>query len=193
ADADATTDSQGTRFGDALEAIGWRGELKAGAMPLSAYLELHIEQGPILEMENKAIGVVTGAQGVRWYEATIIGRESHARTTPMPRRADAFIACAQLALEVQAIALAHKPTAVGTVGRVEVEPNSPNVVPGRVRMTVDLRHHEDAVLEDMQKRLYAAIEEIALEDEVDIALKRGAGVAGTQVRPRLCAGVGRGG
>ena len=71
------------------------------AMPLSAYLELHIEQGPILEAEDKTIGVVTGVQGVRWYEATITGRESHAGTTPMPRRADAMVACARLALEVQ--------------------------------------------------------------------------------------------
>src|SRR5262249_55571727 len=75
------------------------------------------------------------------------------------------------------------PTAVGTVGRVEVEPNSPNVVPGRVRMTVDLRHHEDAILEDMQKRLHAAIEEIALEDRVDIALKTLHAVAATKVHP----------
>ena len=76
----------------ALDGIGWRGEAKAGAMPLSAYLELHIEQGPILEAEDKTIGVVTGVQGVRWYEAAITGRESHAGTTPMPRRADAMVA-----------------------------------------------------------------------------------------------------
>ena len=144
AEADAIADIDGVRFGEALDGIGWRGEVKAGAMPLSAYLELHIEQGPILEAEDKTIGVVTGVQGVRWYEATITGRESHAGTTPMPRRADAFVACARLALEVQTIALAHAPTAVGTVGRVEVEPNSPNVIPGVVRMTVDLRHHDDA-------------------------------------------------
>ena len=150
AEADAIADIEGVRFGEALDGIGWRGEVKAGAMPLSAYLELHIEQGPILEAEDKTIGVVTGVQGVRWYEATITGRESHAGTTPMPRRADAMVACARLALEVQAIALAHAPTAVGTVGRVEVEPNSPNVIPGVVRMTVDLRHHDDAVLQDME-------------------------------------------
>ena len=121
AKADAIADINGTRLGEALDAIGWRGPVKAGAMPLSAYLELHIEQGPILEAEDKTIGVVTGVQGVRWYEATITGRESHAGTTPMPRRADAFVACARLAVEVQEIALAHAPTAVGTVGRVEVE------------------------------------------------------------------------
>ena len=127
-------------------------------MPLSAYLELHIEQGPILEAEDKTIGVVTGVQGVRWYEAAITGRESHAGTTPMPRRADAMVACARLALEVQKIALAHAPTAVGTVGRVEVEPNSPNVIPGVVRMTVDLRHHDDATLAAMEAEIYAAID-----------------------------------
>jgi len=96
-------------FGAALDGIGWRGEASIG-MPLSAYLELHIEQGPILEAEAKTIGVVTGVQGVRWYEASITGRESHAGTTPMPRRADAMVACARLALEVQRIALAHAPT-----------------------------------------------------------------------------------
>jgi beta-ureidopropionase / N-carbamoyl-L-amino-acid hydrolase len=180
ADADAVRDRDGIRFGDALEAIGWRGEVRAGAMPLSAYLELHIEQGPILEAEDKAIGVVIGAQGIRWYEATITGRESHAGTTPMPRRADAFVACARLALQVQAIALAHKPAAVGTVGRVEVEPNSPNVVPGVARMTIDLRHHDDDALEAMERGLHATIEEIALDDKVDIALKKLHDVAATK-------------
>ena len=189
ADADAIRDSEGIRFGDALEGIGWRGEVKAGAMPLSAYLELHIEQGPILEAEDKAIGVVTGAQGVRWYEATITGRESHAGTTPMPRRADAFVACARLALQVQAIALAHKPAAVGTVGRVEVEPNSPNVIPGVARMTIDLRHHDDDTLEDMERSLHAAIEEIALDDKVDIALKKLHDVAAIKFDPDCIAAV----
>jgi len=189
ADADAMTDTQGIRFGDALEGIGWRGELTAGAMPLSAYLELHIEQGPILEAEDKTIGVVTGVQGVRWYEATITGRESHAGTTPMPRRADAFIACARLALDAQAIALAHKPTAVATVGRVAVEPNSPNVIPGVVRMTIDLRHHDDGVLAAMEMGLHAAIEEIALDDRVDIALRKLHDLAAVKFHPECIAAV----
>src|SRR5262249_37196292 len=189
ADADAMTDTQGIRFGDALEGIGWRGELKAGAMQLSAYLELHIEQGPILEAEDKTIGVVTAVQGMRWYEATITGRESHAGTTPMPRRADAFIACARLALDVQAIALAHKPTAVATVGRVMVEPNSPNVIPGVVRMTIDLRHHDDGVLEAMERGLHAAIEEIALDDRVDIALRKLHDLAAVKFHPECIAAV----
>jgi beta-ureidopropionase / N-carbamoyl-L-amino-acid hydrolase len=168
--ADAVADLEGVRFGAALDAIGWRGEAKAGAMRLSAYLELHIEQGPILEAEQKTIGIVTGVQGVRWYELNLSGRDSHAGTTPMPRRADALFACARLVGDVRALALARAPTAVGTVGQVEVKPNSPNVVPGQVRMTVDLRHHEDAVLEAMEADLKAAVERAASEEKVTISL-----------------------
>jgi N-carbamoyl-L-amino-acid hydrolase len=188
ADADAITDMAGVRFGDALDGIGWRGDAKIG-MPLSAYLELHIEQGPILEAEDKMIGVVTGVQGVRWYEAAITGRESHAGTTPMPRRADAMVACARLALEVQSIALAHAPTAVGTVGRVEVEPNSPNVIPGVVRMTVDLRHHEDGVLSAMEASLYAAIETIGREGKVAIETRKLHDLAAIRFHPDCVAAV----
>ena len=189
ADADAIADIEGVRFGEALDGIGWRGEAKAGAMALSAYLELHIEQGPILEAEDKTIGIVTGVQGVRWYEATITGRESHAGTTPMPRRADAMAACARLAVEVQEIALAHAPTAVGTVGRIEVEPNSINVIPGVVRMTVDLRHHDDAVLQDMEGRLYAAIETIASAQKVKIVSRKLQDLAAIKFHPDCVAAV----
>jgi N-carbamoyl-L-amino-acid hydrolase len=188
AQADAIADIAGVRFGEALDGIGWRGEAKAG-MALSAYLELHIEQGPILEAEEKAIGVVTGVQGVRWYEAGITGRESHAGTTPMPRRADAMVACARLALEVQRIALAHAPTAVGTVGRVEVEPNSPNVIPGVVRMTVDLRHHDDATLAAMEAELYAAIPRVAAEAKVEIETKKLHDIAAVRFDPQCVAAV----
>jgi beta-ureidopropionase / N-carbamoyl-L-amino-acid hydrolase len=186
--ADAVTDIAGVRFGDALDAIGWRGAAKAG-MPLSAYLELHIEQGPILEEEDKTIGVVTGVQGVRWYEVAIAGRESHAGTTPMPRRIDAFVTCARLALEVQAIALAHAPTAVGTVGRVEVEPNSPNVIPGVVRMTVDLRHHDDGVLQDMEDKLKSAIERIAAAGRTRMELSKLQDSAAVRFHPECIAAV----
>ena len=188
AEADAITDIAGVQLGDALDAIGWRGEAKIG-MPLSAYLELHIEQGPILEAEDKTIGVVTGVQGVRWYEASITGRESHAGTTPMPRRADAMVACARLALEVQRIALAHAPTAVGTVGRVEVEPNSPNVIPGVVRMTVDLRHHDDTVLSAMEASLYGAIDTIGREVKVAIETKKLHDLAAIRFHPDCVAAV----
>ncbi len=188
AQADAIADIAGVTFGAALDGIGWRGEASIG-MPLSAYLELHIEQGPILEAEDKTIGVVTGVQGVRWYEAAIVGRESHAGTTPMPRRADAMVACARLALEVQKIALAHAPTAVGTVGRVEVEPNSPNVIPGVVRMTVDLRHHDDATLAVMEAEMYAAIAGVVAGEKVQIETKKLHDIAAVRFHPDCVAAV----
>jgi len=189
AQADTIADIEGTTFGAALDGIGWRGVAKAGAMKLSAYLELHIEQGPILEAEDKVIGIVTGVQGVRWYEAAITGRESHAGTTPMPRRADAFAACARLGLALRDIALAFAPTAVGTVGRVEVEPNSPNVIPGVVRMTMDLRHHDDATLEAMEKQMFAAIETIAGEEKVAIETRKLHDLAAVKFHPDCVAAV----
>jgi N-carbamoyl-L-amino-acid hydrolase len=184
--ADAATDTKGERFGAALERIGWRGEVK-GAIQLSAYLELHIEQGPILEAESKTIGVVTGVQAMRWFELAIAGRESHAGTTP--RRADAFQACARVAIEVCHIALAHAPAAMGTVGRVEVEPNSPNVVPGAVKMTVDLRHPDDRILDAMEAALRAALERIAKGEGVEIVVRKLHDHAAVRFHPRCIAAV----
>ncbi|HXE67937.1 MAG TPA: Zn-dependent hydrolase [Hyphomicrobiaceae bacterium] len=189
ASADAIADSEGIRFGTALDAIGWRGETKAGTLPLSAYLELHIEQGPILEAEEKTIGVVTGVQGVRWYELKLSGRESHAGTTPMPRRADALLASAHLISAVRDLALAYAPTAVGTVGQVEVAPNSPNVVPGQVRMTVDLRHHDDAILEAMETALKAAVDRAAAAEKVQITLRKLHDLAAITFHPTCIAAV----
>jgi N-carbamoyl-L-amino-acid hydrolase len=186
ATADALADIDGVSFGAALDAIGWRGEAKAG-MPLSAYLELHIEQGPYLEEEGKTIGIVTGVQGLRWFELTITGKESHAGTTPMPRRADAMTACARLVERVRAIALAASPVAVGTVGRVEVRPNSPNVIPGVVVMTVDLRDHADAVVAQMETLLREAVAEIAQDEGVAIAVKKTADVPAVVFHP-ACVG-----
>jgi beta-ureidopropionase / N-carbamoyl-L-amino-acid hydrolase len=189
AEADAMKDIAGVSFGEALDGIGWRGPDKAGAAKLSAYFELHIEQGPILEAEAKTIGVVTGVQGVRWYEAAITGRESHAGTTPMPRRADAMAACARIVGEVRAVALAHAPTAVGTVGRVEVKPNSPNVIPGEVTMTVDLRHHDDAVLQAMEDEMRAAMKRVGAEEKVEIATRKLHDLAAVRFDPECVAAV----
>jgi len=187
--ADAAADRNGVRFGEALEGIGWRGEVKATGRKFSAYLELHIEQGPILEDEQKTIGIVTGVQGVRWLELAITGRESHAGTTPMPSRADAFAACARITIEIRAIASLYAPTAVGTVGLVEVEPNSPNVIPGAVTMTVDLRHPHDGVLEAMEAGLHAAIARVATEEKVQIVSRKLHDLAAVQFHPDCIAAV----
>ena len=113
----ARADRGGESFGDALDKIGYRGEEVCGAHPLSAFFELHIEQGPYLEAEGKDIGVVTGVQAMRWYEVTVMGQERHAGTTPMPRRHDALLGAARLIAFVNDCARTF-PEAVGTVGRV---------------------------------------------------------------------------
>lgn len=146
-------DRDGVTFGEALDAIGYRGEAPVGGRPLSAMFELHIEQGPILEREDKTIGVVTGVQAIRWFELTITGAAAHAGSTPMPVRRDALLGAAEAVRAVRDLALAHAPAAVGTVGILECRPGSPNVIPGEVYLTVDLRHPEDATLERMEAEL----------------------------------------
>jgi N-carbamoyl-L-amino-acid hydrolase len=189
ANADALADIDGATFGRALDDIGWRGVAKAGGIPLAAYLELHIEQGPILEAESKTIGVVTGVQAVRWFELTIRGCESHAGTTPMTRRADAMIACARVTSQVRELALSRAPTAVSTVGRVEVRPNSPNVVPGEVYMTVDLRDHSDATLDAMEEGLRAAVAGIMAEEGVTVSINKINDSASVRFDPECIAAV----
>jgi N-carbamoyl-L-amino-acid hydrolase len=150
------TDADGVAFGAALESIGARGAERCGDHPLSAFFELHIEQGPILEAEGLDIGAVTGVQGMRWFEVTITGQDAHTGATPMHLRRNALLGAARLVERVDAIARAHPPLAVATVGSMRVKPNSPNVVPGEVFLTVDMRHPETAVLEAMESELRAS-------------------------------------
>jgi N-carbamoyl-L-amino-acid hydrolase len=158
--ADAREDRKGLRFGDELERIGYRGSEKAGDHPLTAYFELHIEQGPILEDEAKTIGVLTGVQGMRWYEVTVTGQDAHTGATPMRLRKNALLGTARMIEAIDAIALRHAPDAVGTVGLVEVRPNSRNVVPGEVFFTVDFRHPDEGALEEMEAEFREALAEI---------------------------------
>ena len=157
--ASSRKDPDSITFADALEKIGYRGPEKCGQHPLSAFFELHIEQGPLLEAEGKEIGVVTGIQGIRWFEVTVTGQDAHSGTTPMPRRRNALLGAIEIVDKVNAIALKHAPLAVGTVGFMQVKPNSPNVVPGEVFFTVDMRHPETKTLEAMESELRAAVTE----------------------------------
>jgi N-carbamoyl-L-amino-acid hydrolase len=160
-------DVDGKTIGDELKRIGYLGEETPGAHPIRAFFEAHIEQGPILEAEKKTIGVVTGAQGQRWFEVTLTGSESHAGTTPMNRRRDALVAAARLVQAVNEIALAHPPHAVSTVGMMQVSPNSRNTIPGSVFLTVDLRHPDDHTLSAMEAELRAACAEICGPARID--------------------------
>ena len=153
-------DRQGLKFGDELERIGYKGKHKAGAIKFASMFELHIEQGPILEAESKMIGVVTGVQGMRWYEVTVTGQESHTGATPMGLRKNALLASARMIDAINDVGTAHLP-GVASVGLIENRPNSRNVVPGEVFFTVDLRHPDESVLDKMESTYRAILPKIA--------------------------------
>ncbi|MDY8109810.1 Zn-dependent hydrolase [Fulvimarina sp. 2208YS6-2-32] len=151
-EAYAKTDAKGATFGDELARIGWKGEEAVGARKMRAFLELHIEQGPILEAEQVDIGVVTHGQGLRWIQCTVTGKESHTGSTPMPMRRNAGRGLAQIIELVHAIAMDNVPNAVGAIGHIDVYPNSRNIIPGKVVFTIDFRSHEIDRLNAMVER-----------------------------------------
>ncbi|MGE0659083.1 MAG: Zn-dependent hydrolase [Reyranellaceae bacterium] len=153
------TDPEGKNFGDELKRIGYAGPERVG-FPIGAYFEAHIEQGPILENENKTIGIVTGGQGQRWYEIDITGMESHAGTTPMELRKDALVGAAELIVAARAIATARR-NGRATVGVINALPQSRNTIPGRVSLTLELRHPSDAELTAMDAEMRAEAARIA--------------------------------
>src|SRR5271166_4094845 len=153
-------DGEGKTLGDELKRIGFVGDEAIGGRPIHASFELHIEQGPILEDENVDIGVVTHGQGQRWYEIRLTGFESHAGSTPMPRRRDALLGAARIVELVNQIGLSKAPLGVSTCGMLNPYPNSRNVIPGEVFMTVDFRHPIDETLSEMDAALKEGVEKI---------------------------------
>jgi N-carbamoyl-L-amino-acid hydrolase len=169
--AHAREDREGNRFGDELIRIGYKGDAACGSHTLGAHFELHIEQGPILEAEAKTIGVVTGVQGMRWYEVTVTGTESHAGSTPMKLRRDALLGASLMIAAVNATAWAFAPDAVATVGLIESRPNSRNVVPGSVFFTIDLRHPSDDIVAEMEAKTRVSLNRIAAESGLAIVIE----------------------
>jgi N-carbamoyl-L-amino-acid hydrolase len=167
----AVEDVDGTTFGAALEGIGYKGE-PMGKPTIGAYFEAHIEQGPILEAEGKTIGIVTGAQGQKWYEITLTGMEAHAGPTPMAQRRDALVGAADMVRAVNRIGHDFQPNACATVGMMQVHPNSRNVIPGRVFLTVDFRHPDDARLAEMDATLRREAAAIAEAARLELDLKQ---------------------
>jgi len=158
-------DGAGISVQEALQATAQAGPAPAsvadGAPRFGAYFEAHIEQGPVLEDEGITIGVVGGALGQRWYDVTVQGMEAHAGPTPMALRRDALLPATRLMQRVHEIAMAEQPDGRGTVGHVDVFPNSRNVIPGRVRFSVDFRHLDAAGLARMDAALHAAVAQAA--------------------------------
>ena len=168
-------DAEGLKFGDELARIGWRGDEEVGARKMHAFFELHIEQGPILEAEEKDVGVVTHGQGLCWTEVTITGRDSHTGSTPMPMRKNAGLGMAKVLELVDEIAWSHAPDAVGAAGHIDVYPNSRNVIPGKVVFTVDFRSPQLDVINDMVARLKEGGKKICDEMGLEIEFERSGG------------------
>lgn len=154
------SDADGLTMGEELQRIGYAGDEEVGGRDVHAYFEAHIEQGPILEAEEKTIGIVTDAQGQRWYEMTLTGVESHAGPTPMNRRKDALLGAAKIVQLVNQVGLDNAPLACATVGMLDVYPNSRNVIPGQVSLTIDFRHPDDDVLANMDKQMREGVDSI---------------------------------
>ncbi len=165
----AQTDREGISVAQALRGIGYAGE--ATPPRFAAYFEPHIEQGPILEAERITIGAVEGALGQRWFDATLTGQDAHAGPTPLPMRRDALLAASHLVQAVRHIAETSPDYARGTVGQLFVHPNSRNVIPGRVELTIDLRNAKAETLSRMVDALHEAARRIAAAERVEIDLR----------------------
>lgn len=164
--------TDGTRLGNELERIGYRGTLPIGALPVHAYIELHIEQGPVLEAEGTVIGAVEMVQGISWTECTVRGQSNHAGTTPMRLRRDAGWAACNIADFVHRLAAEMGGSQVGTVGRIALTPNLINVVARQAVFTVDLRNTDDARLAEAEQRFEAYARELTGNAGMKLETKR---------------------
>tara|TARA_B100000029_G_scaffold514891_1_gene619503 strand:- start:1349 stop:2602 length:1254 start_codon:yes stop_codon:yes gene_type:complete len=160
--------ADGTIVGEELERIGYRGAAPCpGAVP-HAFVELHIEQGPVLDNEAVQIGVVEGVQGISWTELKFIGQSNHAGTTPMSLRRDPMAVAAEVAVAARAIATDLGGTQVATVGSLTLHPNLVNVVPAHATMTVDLRNTDETLLRQAEQQLMDSVQQIADREDINV-------------------------
>jgi beta-ureidopropionase / N-carbamoyl-L-amino-acid hydrolase len=168
----ATVGTDGTVLGDELRRIGYAGPHEPGFMRPYAYIELHIEQGPVLEREGIPVGAVQNLQGISWQKVTIEGDANHAGTTPISMRRDAGYAAARVITFLRERAEASNTPTVATVGCISFEPNAINVIPSRATFTVDLRDPDEDRLKEEEAALTAFLEKIAAEEQVDVSVER---------------------
>lgn len=167
-EAYAAADKDGVSVGDELRRIGYLGALKPGALTPHAFVELHIEQGPILDEEKVQIGVVESVQGISWTEYTVTGVSNHAGTTPMRLRRDAGYLAASVNLFTRKLAWEMGGHQVATVGALSLRPNLINVVPNRAVFTVDLRNTDETRLKEAEARVANHIAEVATAERVEV-------------------------
>ena len=158
----------GTRLGDELERIGYLGATPCPGVVPHAFVELHIEQGPLLEVNQVRIGAVTGVQGISWQEVTIEGQSNHAGTTPMHLRKDPAFAAAKLTVFLRDLATRLAGNQVCTVGKIDIHPNLTNVVPSKVVMTLDVRNTDESILQSAEADIARFCEELAVAERVRI-------------------------
>ncbi len=187
----AAKDTEGKSVKDELTRIGYVGTEEPGAHPIGTYFETHIEQGPVLEDNDKTIGVVTGVLGIKWYDCTVNGMEAHAGPTPMALRKDALQVATRLMQEVVAIAHRHPPHGRGTVGMVQVHPNSRNVIPGRVKFSIDLRNATDELVDKMDADIRAAVARVSQESGLPISIELVSHYPAQPFHPECVQAVGR--
>ena len=187
----AATDSEGKTVKGELERIGYVGSQEPGDHPIGAYFESHIEQGPVLEDNARTIGVVTGVLGIRWYDCVVTGMEAHAGPTPMALRKDAMLAATRIMQDVVAAAHRHPPHGRGTVGMVQVFPNSRNVIPGRVKFSIDLRNSTDELVDAMAAEVKAFADQVAKEHGVQVHIEMVSSYPAQLFQPECVEAVGR--
>lgn len=180
-----TVGTDGTRLGDELQRIGYAGDLACGAMVPHAFVELHIEQGPVMEAEGIQIGAVQDLQGISWQEITLAGQSNHAGTTPMRLRRDAGHGAAAIAVFVRELALRYGGSQVATVGAIDLHPNLVNVIASRARLTVDLRNTDDAVLQRAEHELAQFVATLAAEQRLTVATRQLVRFEPVRFDPRL--------
>jgi len=183
----AQKDLDGVTVKEELERIGYRGS--GQPHPVGAYFEAHIEQGPVLEATRTQIGVVQGALGQRWFDVIVTGQDAHAGPTPMDKRQDALVAASRLVIEVNRIATTFPDYARGTVGQLQVKPNSRNVVPGEVRMSTEFRNASDATLLAMVEEYRRVAKEVEAACRVSIDVREIVHFPPSQFAPELVASV----
>lgn len=166
------TDADGVRVGDALERNGYRGKADCRVAPGVGYIELHIEQGPVLDGRDVVIGIVGGIVGITWIDIIVRGSSAHAGPTPMESRRDALVAAADIVTLVRRIGSELGESRAATVGTFQVEPNVVNTIPGIVRMTVDFRAATSEALDAMVAKLQEGVEGCATAHQVEIEIDR---------------------
>ncbi len=165
------TDRDGRSFGAELERIGYRGSVENRPKAIHAYIEVHIEQGPILEEESLPLALVEGVVGIQWFDITLVGQSEHAGSSPMRRRRDPLVAAGRIVAGLRDLALEYPDPVVVTVGRLQPIPGVINQIPGKVAMSADLRHPTVEGLDEMGRRAGDLVRRIAGEERVEASIE----------------------